>query len=581
MKNIKNYIGKISYDQDCTYRRGLFNTGLNIEYQAQKFILSAVTGFQNLNDRMFMDQDFLPVSIYTIEQKQRLNTISEEITFKSKNNKRWQWVTGVSGFYQWLHTTGPVNFMEDGVTDMIEGNINNTFKKIHLDDPRRTPEMSLDVLNNRIRVSGSFDTPVFSTALYHQSTFNDLFVKGLSVTAGLRLEYEKMSMNYFSDSNIDFDFFLKMAMPPLNIPFRNLNAAPLLEGKEKNDYVQLLPKLAFKYDFSPANNMYVSITRGYRSGGYNVQMFSELIQNDMQQKMIEAILDKAPESMAGMIEGMIKQHMPNYGKELNVQETTVYKPEYSWNYEVGSHLSLFNGKLKTDLAAFYMDTHDQQIAKFVNSGLGRMMVNAGSSESYGIEASFLASINKNLNMNVSYGYTHSTFKKYDGGTTSSEEQIDYSGNYVPFVPRHTMNAGANYSFFFDKSNWMQSLTLGMSYTGAGKIYWTEKNNVSQSFYGTLNGRISLQTKALQIDVWGRNLTNKDYTTFYFETMHRGFEQKKQAFTTGSGYTLSLLTILAKTERGVHHELPFCFHIYQIKFIFYSVTPRKARTLLLL
>mgnify|MGYP000049035109 FL=1 len=99
--------------------------------------------------------------------------------------------------------------------------------------------------------------------------------------------------------------------------------------------------------------------------------------------------------MAGMIEGMIKQHMPNYGKELNVQETTVYKPEYSWNYEVGSHLSLFNGKLKTDLAAFYMDTHDQQIAKFVNSGLGRMMVNAGSSESYGVEASFLASINKN------------------------------------------------------------------------------------------------------------------------------------------------------------------------------------------
>lgn len=37
-----------------------------------------------------------------------------------------------------------------------------------------------------------------------------------------------------------------------------------------------------------------------------------------------------------------------------------------------------------------------------------------------------------------------------------------------------MNAGANYSFFFDKNNWMQSLTLGMSYTGAGKIYWTEK-----------------------------------------------------------------------------------------------------------
>lgn len=99
-------------------------------------------------------------------------------------------------------------------------------------------------------------------------------------------------------------------------------------------------------------------------------------------------------------------------------------------------------------------------------------------------------------------------------------------------PAMGLNAGANYSFFFDKSNWMQSLTLGMSYTGAGKIYWTEKNNVSQSFYGTLNGRISLQTKALQIDVWGRNLTNKDYTTFYFETMHRGFEQKSEPLQLG-------------------------------------------------
>lgn len=127
---------------------------------------------------------------------------------------------------------------------------------------------------------------------------------------------------------------------------------------------------------------------------------------------------------------------------------------------------------------------------------------------------------------------------------------------------------------------MQSLTLGMSYTGAGKIYWTEKNNVSQSFYGTLNGRISLQTKALQIDVWGRNLTNKDYTTFYFETMHRGFEQKAGLYNWEWIYVITS-NHSCKNRKGVHHELPFCFHIYQIKFIFYSVTPRKARTLLLL
>ena len=74
-----------------------------------------------------------------------------------------------------------------------------------------------------------------------------------------------------------YDIIIKEAQTEAEVIKKN----KLLEVKEKNDYVQLLPKLAFKYDFSPANNMYVSITRGYRSGGYNVQMFSELIQSDM------------------------------------------------------------------------------------------------------------------------------------------------------------------------------------------------------------------------------------------------------------------------------------------------------------
>lgn len=518
----KDYIGQISYDQDCTYRRGLFNTGLNIEYQAQKFILSAVTGFQNLNDRMFMDQDFLPDSIYTIEQKQRLSTISEEITFKSKNNKRWQWVTGVSGFYQWLHTTGPVNFMESGVNDVIEGNTNKIFSDLKEQKPNM-PEMSMNVTDKTFGVSGTFDTPVLSAALYHQSTFNDLLVEGLSLTAGLRLEYEKTSMTYHSATDMGFDFKLNAMGRPMEM--NGLKIHPDFEGKLNNDYVQLLPKAALQYKFKGTNNnIYASVSRGYRSGGYNVQMFSEFIQTEMKNQM----LDVLNEASKGMLD---KLGVMDMKADINISNT-VYKPEYSWNYELGSHLNLFKGKLKADLAAFYMDTRDQQIAKFVDSGLGRMMVNAGSSESYGVEASFLASINRNLSMNASYGYTHSTFKKYDGGTTSSDEQIDYSGNYVPFVPRHTMNVGANYSFFFGKSSWAQSLTLGMGYTGAGKIYWTEKNNVSQSFYGTLNGRISLQAQALQIDLWGRNLTNKDYTTFYFETMHRGFEQRSRPLQLG-------------------------------------------------
>ena len=493
----KEHIGKISYNRDCGYRRGLFNTGLNIEYQGNSFIMNAVTGYQNLTDRMYLDQDFLPVDIYNIEQKQHINTLSEEITFKSKKNQRWLWVTGASGFYQWLHTDAPVTFQSEGI-QWLENNINKGMASSGM-------PINLKILSETMPVPGIFDTPVLGAAIFHQSTFNHLLFENLSATVGLRLDYEKNKIDY--NSSVAMNIQMYMAGKPMGKPMEQ--AAEFI-GKLDDDHVQLLPKFALKYDFNKQNNIYATVSRGFRSGGYNIQMFSELLQSALKQR-------------------------PGAGSAVSddeIKNLVTYKPEYSWNYEIGSHLSLFGGKLKTDLAAFYMDTRDQQIAKFVESGLGRMMVNAGSSESYGAEVSLTASVNRNLSLNGSYGYTHSTFKKYDAGKSSSDENIDYSGHYVPFVPRHTMNVGANYSFFLGGNKWAQSLTVGLNYTGAGKIYWTEKNDVSQSFYGTLNGRISLQAKALQIDFWGRNLTNKDYTTFYFESMERGFEQRSKPLQLG-------------------------------------------------
>ena len=146
-----DYIGKISYNERSSYRRGLTNAGVNLEYQARNFILSAVTGYQNLNDRMFLDQDFTEKAIYTLEQKQKSNTISEEIVFKSKAQKRWQWATGVFGLYQTLNTKGPVTFWEDGVKNVIEGNVNSIFDGI---SSPVAPTLHLTVNNPTILVGG-------------------------------------------------------------------------------------------------------------------------------------------------------------------------------------------------------------------------------------------------------------------------------------------------------------------------------------------------------------------------------------------------------------------------------------------
>ena len=89
--------------------------------------------------------------------------------------------------------------------------------------------------------------------------------------------------------------------------------------------------------------------------------------------------------------------------------------------------------------------------------------------------------------------------------------------------RHTTNVDASYTWNFDNA-WANRLTLGATYTGAGRIYWTESNSASQKYYQLLSARATLQTKYCQIELWGRNITDTKYNSFYFESMSRGFSQ---------------------------------------------------------
>lgn len=507
-QDIKGDLGKVAYNNECGYMRHLLNGGLNLEHQADNFILSSVTGFQYLKDEMNLDQDFTRKNVYTMSQRQNSKTISEEIVLKSKPGRRWQWTTGVSGFYQWLDTEGPVTFHEDGISSLMEDNVNGIFKKIKEEKPMM-PDMSLDITDNNILIGGNFKSPMLSTGIYHQSTINDIIFEGLSFTAGLRMEYERYWLDYNSNANINFDF--KISVMPM--PFKDLKSSPNVNGNISHDYIQLLPKFALQYDFNKNNNIYASVTKGYRSGGYNIQMFSEIVQGEMINGMIAALDEKSH----GMVSQMGGDKIPHY--EYDIQETTMYKPEYSWNYEIGSHLTMFYGRLQADIAAFYMDTHDQQISRFAESGLGRITVNAGKSRSVGGELALKAQITDAFSLNGNYGYTHATFTDY-----VVSDEVNYNGNYVPFVPKHTFNIGGQYIFRMKRGAWLDNIIVNANYKGAGRIYWTEQNNAYQDLYGTLNGRVSLNKGNGQIGLWINNALNTDYQAFYFESMDRGFAQ---------------------------------------------------------
>ncbi len=526
-----DYKNRIVEGEQGNYRRTLLNSSLKIEAPMKNAILTSVTSYQHFQDRMFMDQDFSPLSIFTLEQKQYSNSITEELVLKNNGNKRIEWTTGAFIAYQSLNTKAPVHFGPDGVQSLIQDNIDRGFTAANAAVGPMGMNMALTVQDKALTVGGDFNTPILNTAAFGQATVNDLLIEGLDLTAGIRIDYEHTRLKYNSGTSTNFNFLMTRKVQGMAIPLYNYNLTTesCYEGRIKRDYTKILPKVALTYHFDQRNMVYASVSKGFRSGGYNIQMFSDLIQTSLQNDMMRTLTEKIP---------MVSQMMP-IKDNPSADSTTVFKPETSWNYEVGTHLSFLNGKLTTDAAVFYVDTRNQQIARYALSGLGRQMVNAGHSRSYGVDLSMAALMylfDNPLKINASYGYTHATFVDYDGGNNNGVAHV-YDDNHVPFAPLHNFAIAADYTIGFDHTSLLHSLSIGANVTGAGRTYWTESNDVSQPFYALLGAHVKADFGNVDINIWGKNLTDKSYVPFYFESMGKGFAQTSRPLQLGMDISL--------------------------------------------
>ena len=502
-------IANVNINDESSYRRELLSNNLTFEYNKGNLLFTSTTGYQYLRDDMRMDQDFSPKSVFTLNQKQRQNAVSQEFSIKNLSGSRYRWSFGLYGFYDRMTIEAPVVFKEDGVKGVLQPVFDN-LKKAY-------PKMpSLTVTDEELEIPGDFKTPSYGVAAYHQSTYNDLFIKGLSVTAGIRLDYENQRMDYNSTAKMH----LNMTMPPMMpkpVDISNRYDESVIDESVSQDYWKTQLKFAIKYEISPNAYVYLSAAQGYKAGGYNVQMSADIMQGRMQYDIMNAFKNMMP--------GV------DIGDSGNIQDAMSYKPESSWNYEAGFKGEFANGRVAVEGAIFYMDVDDVQITQFVNSGNGRILSNAGRAESYGAELSLKGIVCESVTADVNYGYTHATFRDYNNG------KDDYKGNFIPYTPRHTMSVGLNYSKLLAGS-WLDQVFASAQLNGTGKIYWNEANDISQSFYTTLNATIGVRKEAVTLSVWGRNLTDTEFAAFYFESFGNKFMQKGKPVRIGAKLSLS-------------------------------------------
>ena len=497
-----------NFNEPSSYDRHLFTNGLSLDYSGKGYSIHSTTGYQYLKDDMKMDQDYSPKSVFSIRQMQKQHSLSQEITVKSDSQRKYRWVLGAFGFYDHRVIDTPVAIKEEGIAAM----------QAHLDAFTANAPLTISYANDQIDLPGVYTKPSRGAAFFHQSTVNDLFgVTGLSGTAGIRFDYEHTGLDFFTESE-GGDVNLQFNIPNRPMPSMFIEGDTLLTGSYSKDFWKILPKFALQYQFTPTAHIYLSASKGYKTGGYNEQVFSKILQGALAASIMEGIAAKMPPNMP------MPGGAPNGdGTKPTLEEQLSYDPETSWTYELGGRYEMFENSLSLNYALFYSRVNNIQIIKLEDQGTsGRTVKNAGKSESKGFELSLKYVPLQNLSLYADYGFADARFVDYEAA-----EDVDYSGNHIPFAPRHTVSLGTSYVHNFANGSLIDRLSGNIQYAGVGKIYWTESNKTTpqdggegvelyQPFYGLVNGSISAERGAFSLELWAKNLFNTDYHSFLFE-----------------------------------------------------------------
>lgn len=495
-----------SFNEPSSYGRHLFTNGLSLDYAGNGFSIHSTTGFQYLKDDMKMDQDYTSKSVFSIRQQQKQHSLSQEITVKSGTQRNYRWVVGAFGFIDNREINTPVAIKEEGMVAM-QGHLDAAME-------RMGAPLRIVYANDRIDLPGLYTKPSRGAALFHQSTLTDLFgLDGFSATAGLRLDYEHTGIDFSTESD-GGDVNLVFDIPNRPMPPMFVEGDTLLKGNYSKEFWKILPKFALKYQLSSGGMVYLSASKGYKTGGYNEQAFSKILQS----ALAESIMRNAMSGMPGGMPGGT-----GLGEEVPLEEQLSYDPESSWTYELGGRYEMFERRLSLTYALFYTRVNNIQIIKLEDQGTsGRTVRNAGKSRSRGFELSMRYTPATNFSIYGDYGFADARFTDYE-----ASEEVDYSGNYIPFAPRHTLNLGASYIYHFGNRAPIDRLVANLQYSGVGKIYWTESNKTTpqegdpgselyQPFYGLVNGALSAERGSFSLELWAKNLFNTDYHSFLFE-----------------------------------------------------------------
>ncbi len=351
-------------------------------------------------------------------------TLSPQLSIKS--------ITAAGGF-----NLNPVDYENDGEAALIQKNL------IHYNDKFFSQEVQLNgdlgdvsftsglfYLHERFFVerdgfsrTGTAATAPVAKLRAHNITYTDayaVFGEGtwkatdiFSVTAGIRGTIEKKRF-VFDNKVIDDN--------------RNV-VSQSIAGEAEKTWKALTPKLSVQAQWTPNLLNYVTLSRGFKSGGFD-----------------------------------------NRATRLDLA-TLPFNPEKVTTYEGGVKATLFGRALRSNLAVFYNDYKDLQVSFYDPAYVGSRRGNAGKAHSWGVELENDLRLSDALSVQASGGYLKAIYDDYKGAGGNG---VDADGNPLTNAPKYSLSGGATYD-----------LPLG---TGASHLRLSANAQYQSSFYSNALAR---------------------------------------------------------------------------------------------
>lgn len=253
----------------------------------------------------------------------------------------------------------------------------------------------------------------------------------------------------------------------------------------------------FGIQFRPVDDvmLYATYNRGFKAGGVNIDAngAGTLVNNS-------AVFNSLPAAIRGaFFPGVTAQPLLN----------PVYKPETVNAFEAGAKFQYLDRRARTNIALFYYDLSNLQIAQFV--GLRFTVLNARAATDYGAEIENLFQLTDGLTLSIDGTYI--PHAKY-----ASDPSIDpvLSNSRFRFAPKLSGNLALNLD---------QPVADDLNVTGRVQYQYTSTQLIStattarQGSVGLLNANlgVKLPSSNFTVEGWMLNVLDKTYFTQTFET----------------------------------------------------------------